>query len=91
MKDYTLVLQNGTEVTLTQNDMFIIREHYERESIYEFLEENYAWDEETLQSVTGIVHYLMVYKDYTEEDAIQRCIADWNLPKETKISEEVEE
>lgn len=82
MKDFTLVLQNGTEVTLAENDMFLIKEHYERECTYEYLEENYPWDEETLHRVTETVRYLMVYKDYTEEDAIHRCIKDWNLPTE---------
>lgn len=82
MKDHKFTLQNLTEITLTKNDMFLIHQYYERESIYEYLEENYDWDEETLKKVASQVHYLMKYKDYTEEDAINRCIKDCNLSTE---------
>ena len=79
MKDYTLVLQNGTEVTLTENDMFIIHMHYERENLFDYLEENYDWDKKTLNKVTDEVLYLTKYKEYTEEDAIEICIKRFDL------------
>ena len=66
-------------VTLDEFDMQRIKEYYTAHCIAEYLMEKYALSEEDAVSCGYQVYDLMLYDNYTEEEAINEVLEEENL------------
>lgn len=78
MKNLKFKTKNGIEIELDSMDMHKIHAHYEEQCTADYLREIHKdWSEEKVQSIALETRRQMFKYDYTEDEAIDIAIADY--------------
>jgi len=79
MKDFNINLHNGISVSLNENEMYTIKEHYEIQCTADYLRGKYTdWSEEKIQEIATMVRYYMNKYDYTEKEEIYEVLNNYS-------------